>query len=128
MAKWASPHQTTSSWQQRRVNDLPLYEFDPSPGLITPSAPALAEPLPARVVLSYFPELVSALPATHGAGQIGWFSGETGAGDIYAVGSGNDAVAVTHAGMGAPLAAHHLEQLIAAGGTTFVACAGAGAV
>jgi uridine phosphorylase len=110
------------------VETAPLFEFDPSPGLIGPRPPALSEPLPHRVVLAFFPELLSALSTTHGGRRIGGFSVETGGGDILIIGQGTDAVAVVHPGMGAPLAAHHLEQLIAAGGTTFLACGGTGAV
>lgn len=69
------------------MSDLPLHEFDPSPGVITPSSLALTERLPERVVLCYFPEIVAALSTTHGGRQIGRFSLETGRGDIFVVGS-----------------------------------------
>ncbi|GAA2383672.1 nucleoside phosphorylase [Dactylosporangium salmoneum] len=105
---------------------LPLTEFDPDrAALIAPRPPALAEPLPERVVLCYFAEVL----ATLGARRIGAFSAELGAHEIYVVEDGDGPpVAAFHPGVGAPLAAHHLEQAIAAGGRSFVACGGAGAV
>jgi uridine phosphorylase len=125
----AAPGQA-ASWDHHTVvmDAAPLFEFDPSPGLIEPRPPVLSEPLPHRVVLAFFPELLADLSSTHGGRRIGGFSAETGGGDIMVIGHGADAVTLVHPGMGAPLAAHHLEQLIAAGGTTFIACGGAGAV
>jgi hypothetical protein len=42
--------------------DLPLTEFDPNPtALIAAVPPALDEPLPERVVMCFFPEVVSGL-------------------------------------------------------------------
>jgi uridine phosphorylase len=109
--------------------DLPLTEFDPSSeALIAPSSPALTEPLPERVVMCFFPEVVDGLVDTHGGRHIGAFSRELGGHLIYRIVHGETPVAVFHPGVGAPLAVQHFEQAIAAGGRFFVACGGAGAV
>jgi uridine phosphorylase len=109
--------------------DLPLTEFDPeSDALISPTPPALTEPLPERVVMCFFPEVVAGLADTHGARRIGEFSRELGGHAIHRVDHGDIPVAVFHPGVGAPLAVQHMEKAIAAGGRRFVACGGAGAV
>lgn len=109
--------------------DLPLTEFDPSGNaLITPTPPALTEPLPERVMMCFFPEVVAGLVDTHGGRRIGGFSRELGGHKIYKLVHDEIPVAVFHPGVGAPLAVQHLERAIAAGGRFFVACGGAGAV
>lgn len=109
--------------------DLPLTEFDPSShALITPAPPALTEPLPERVVMCFFPEVVTGLVDTHGGRRIGEFSREYGGHKIYQLVHGEVPVAVFHPGVGAPLAVQHFETAIAAGGRFFVACGGAGAI
>jgi uridine phosphorylase len=70
--------------------DLPLTEFDPEPdALISPAPPALTEPLPERVVMCFFPEVVAGLADTHGARRIGEFSRELGGHAIYRVDHGD---------------------------------------
>ncbi|MGS2644387.1 nucleoside phosphorylase [Streptosporangium sp. LJ11] len=109
--------------------DLPLMEFDPSSNaLITPTPPALTEPLPERVVMCFFPEVVAGLVDTHGGRHIGEFSRELGGHEIYQLIHDEIPVAVFHPGVGAPLAVQHFEKAIAAGGRSFVACGGAGAI
>jgi uridine phosphorylase len=109
--------------------DLPLTEFDPDgDALIAPTAPALTEPLPERVVMCFFPEVVAGLADTHGGRPIGEFSRELGGHTIYRLVHGQTPVAVFHPGVGAPLAVQHFEKAIAAGGRSFVACGGAGAI
>ncbi|GAA3987833.1 nucleoside phosphorylase [Actinomadura viridis] len=109
--------------------DLPLTEFDMAQeAVLTPTPPRLSEPLPERVVMCFFPEVVAGLPDSHGGRQIGEFSIEMGGHKIYRVTHDETLVAVFHPGVGAPLAAHHFEKAIAAGGRVFVACGGAGAL
>jgi uridine phosphorylase len=109
--------------------EIPLTEFDPdADALITPSSPALREPLPKRVVMCFFPEVIDGLADTHGAEVIGRFSREIGGHRIYRLVHDGIPVAVFHPGVGAPLAVQHFERAIAAGGRVFVACGGAGAL
>jgi nucleoside phosphorylase len=109
--------------------DLPLTEFDPDrDGLLTPASPVLSEPLPERVVMCFFSELLDRLQESHGARRIGAFSRELGGHAVYLLEYGDVPVGVFHPGVGAPLAVLHLERAIAAGGRMFVACGGAGAV
>ena len=109
--------------------DIPLTEFEPNgDGLIAPTPPQLSEPLPERVVMCFFPEVVDGLVETHGARRIGAYSRELGGHAIYRITCDGVPVAVFHPGVGAPLAVLHFERAIAAGGRYFVACGGAGAV
>lgn len=104
-------------------------EFDPNrDALITPTPPALTEPMPERVVMCFFPEAISDLPHTHGARQIGEFPHELGGHKIYRMMHGEIPVAVFHPGVGAPLAVQHFEKAIAADGRSFVPCGSAGAI
>ena len=106
-----------------------LQEFDPSQdSVVHPRPPQLDEPLPQRVVLCFFPEVLAALDHDPAVRRIGAFSEEVMGGAIYAVEQDGHQVAITHPGMGGPLAAHRLEQLIAAGGRGFVVCGSAGAL
>ena len=109
--------------------DLPLMEFDPSTdALVATGPPVLTEPLPERVVMCFFPEVVAGLVETHGAQPIGEFSQELGSHKIYRLAHREYPVAVFHPGVGAPLAVQHFEKAIAAGGRSFVACGSAGAI
>lgn len=109
--------------------DLPLMKFDANrDAMITPTPPALTEPLPERAVMCFFHEVIRDLPDSHGARQIGEFPRELGGHKIYRVMHDEVPVAVFHPGVGAPLAVQHFEKAIAAGGRSFVACGGAGAI
>jgi uridine phosphorylase len=105
--------------------DLPLTEFDADrEGMVPPRAPRMREPMPPRVVMCFFPEVVTGLAGR----RIGAFPRDLGGHEIVRVDDGGAPVAVFHPGVGAPLAVHHMEQAIAAGARTFVACGGAGAL
>jgi uridine phosphorylase len=111
------------------IDGLPLIEFDPDPiALVAPRPPRTSEPLPEHVVLCFFHEVLNQLAETGGCRQIGTFSREVGGHPIYVLDTPAGPVAAFHPGVGAPLATHHLETAISAGGRAFVACGGAGAV
>ncbi|MBE1536393.1 nucleoside phosphorylase [Actinomadura algeriensis] len=109
--------------------DLPPLQFDPDrEALITPAPPASAAPFPERVVMCFFPEVIEGLADGSGAEVIGRFSRELGGHAIHRVTHRGIPVAIFHPGVGAPLATLHFERAIAAGGRSFVACGGAGAL
>jgi uridine phosphorylase len=114
--------------------DLPLFEDDlGAAGLI--EAAAVRRPLcdrpgldmPEAAVLCFFPEVVEAAGAT-ARRRICRLSTEFGRTPVWEVESGGGRVAVMHPGVGAPLAAMFLEDLIALGARRFVAVGGAGAL
>ncbi|MFN8619649.1 MAG: nucleoside phosphorylase [Chloroflexota bacterium] len=80
-----------------------------------------------RVVLCFFQDVIEAVVRDLGGVQIGRLSSEIGHNPIWSVEVGDGVpVAVVHPGVGAPLAAAFLEELIPRGGSAFVACGGAG--
>jgi uridine phosphorylase len=80
--------------------------------------------MPTKVVLCFFNEVVKAVCAT--APIVDRLGSEIGSNPIYALEHDGQQVAIVHPGVGAPLAAGFLEELIALGGRQFVACGGAG--
>jgi uridine phosphorylase len=110
--------------------DLALLEFDPAPqALIEPSAVFRRKPrIPDAAVLCFFSEVIESLAASGQARVVGELRAEHGRHPIYAVQGETRETAVLHPGVGAPLAAAFLEETIALGARTVVACGGAGAV
>jgi uridine phosphorylase len=109
-----------------------LSEFDVDADALFGAEPLqTSEPFPERAVMCFFPEVIAGLSAERGARRtrhVGAFSRELGGHDVWVVEQDSIPVAVFHPGVGAPLAAIHLETAIASGGRSFVACGGAGAV
>jgi len=107
-----------------------LLAFDPSrevvvdPQRLYPRDPRM----PAACVLCFFQDALARRAAADGSGELRLLSSEIGDTPVRLVGSGDDAVALVHPGVGAPLLAGILEELIALGGRRFVVCGGAGAL
>jgi uridine phosphorylase len=109
----------------------PILEFDPTreamiePGnIIRP-----LETMPKRVVICFFHEVIRGLVQDGRARPIFNLRSEMGEHPIYLLDMGDgQEVALVHPGVGAPLAAGILEETIALGGRTFIACGGAGAL
>lgn len=107
---------------------LPLSEFDPArDAIVMPNTGGLVD-VPERAVICFFHEVVDAEVDAGRATWIGSFVWEDGAHDLYRVTHDGIDVAVYVSGVGAPLAGGMLEECIAAGVRTFVACGGAGAL
>jgi len=108
--------------------DSPLLEFDPDPrGVLEPSERFQGGVLPERLVLCFFPKALQALlerSETRVACPIKTF----GVIDrqVHVVRRGDAEVALFQSGIGAPLAAGFLEELIALGVRKALACGGAG--
>ena len=109
-------------------NDLPLIEQDlEHPGLI--SAPATsATPLPHRTVLCFFQDVIQDLVTAGELTEIHRLRSEIGINPVYAMDVAGEKIAVVHPGVGAPLAAAFLEEMVAIGTTHVVAVGGAGAL
>jgi uridine phosphorylase len=78
--------------------------------------------------MCFFPEVLAELAQSGDLTPVGHFSAELGGNDLYRMDLGGSHIAVFHPGVGAPLAALHLEKAIASGVRAVVACGGAGAV
>jgi uridine phosphorylase len=108
----------------------PILEFDPDPtAIIEPrftGASGRSRRIEGRVVLCYFQDVIEAAVRDMGGVQIGRLSSEIGHNPIWSVDVGGVPIAIVHPGVGAPLAAAFLEELVPRGGRSFVACGGAG--
>jgi uridine phosphorylase len=108
----------------------PILEFDPEPtAIIDPgwaSASGRSRRIAGRVVLCFFQDVIEAAVRDLGGEQIGRLQSEIGHNPIWSVDVGGVPVAVVHPGVGAPLAAGFMEELVPRGGRVFVACGGAG--
>lgn len=111
--------------------DLPLLEDDlSSPGVIEPDATmhgVRVDAMPETAVLCFFPEVVARLEAG-GARRICRFTLESGRTPVVETEVDGRPVAVLQPGVGAPLSAIFMEDLIALGVRRFVAVGGAGAL
>ncbi|SHK44659.1 Uridine phosphorylase [Pseudonocardia thermophila] len=111
--------------------DLPLLEDDlAEPGVIEPDAIVRrmrVDAMPDTAVLCFFPEVIKRL-AADGARLICSFKLESGRTPVHEIEVGGRRIAVLQPGVGAPLAAVFMEDLIALGVRRFVAVGGAGAL
>ena len=108
---------------------LPLLEFDPTASaMIEPAAAIRDIPVPEAFVLCFFRDAIDRLVTDVGAREIGFLASEMGSHAIFGVDAGDETVGVALAGVGAPLAAAWLDELIAIGARRFVVAGGAGAL
>jgi len=102
------------------------------PGLIQPGTGMLPVEfdgeVPDAAVLCFFQEVLESMAARGRARRVGRLVSEIGPNPLYVVDADGVAVLVVHPGVGAPLAAGILEEVIALGCTRVVACGGAGAL
>lgn len=110
-------------------DDYPILEFDPNPeAVFNPEHVVGRSPaVPGRCVLCFFHDVIADLHKDGRAVPVAALNSELGPIPVYEVEvEDGQAVALFHPGVGAALAAFFLEELIALGCTTFVACGGAG--
>src|SRR5690606_16827330 len=109
--------------------DYPILEFDSEPtAVIEPSLIHSPINLPERCVLCFFNDVIRAVDTsetikTEIAHHIG---SEIGKVPVYIIKHEGQPCTVVHPGVGAPLAAAFLEEMIALGCSKFIACGGAG--
>lgn len=112
------------------MSDLPLFENDlHEPGVILGSS--LHRPhdsVPRAAVLCFFNDLIADLAARGELTPVYTLRSEIGSNVVYRLELPEGAVSVIHPGVGAPLAAGFMEEAIALGVRSFVACGGAGAL
>jgi uridine phosphorylase len=107
--------------------DAPILEFDPAPNaIINPGAGTTPVDAPDRAVLCFFQDVVAKIVGELGGKETGHLASEIGRNPIFEVDYGGQRLAIVHPGVGAPLAAGFVEELIAHGVRAFVACGGAG--
>jgi len=115
------------------VAPLALLEDDlDHEGLVQPGAGLIPLELdgevPDSAVLCFFQDVLESAAASGAAHQVGRLVSEIGPHPLYVMDVDGADVLVVHPGVGAPLAAGILEEVIALGASRIVACGGAGAL
>jgi len=106
----------------------PILEFDPArEAIIEPQRiSARIEGMPERCVITFFKEVIDELVAGGQARLVTTLNWESGPNPIYEIDFKGERLALFHPGVGAPMAAGFLEEVIAMGCRKFIACGGCG--
>jgi uridine phosphorylase len=105
----------------------PILEFDPDrKAIVNPHNKPGRTAMPPRVVLCFFQDILTRLRRQGRLKVIGRMVSEIGSNPILLIEGSGEPLAVAHPGVGAPLAAGFLEELIYMGGRYFIACGGCG--
>jgi len=105
----------------------PVLEFDPAPeAFIEPKNIIEPRDIPDKVIACFFHEVVKKVAEEHNAKTHVKNVWEDGPHPLYEIDYKGQRLAFFQPGIGAPMSAALLEEVIAFGGRTFVACGGAG--
>jgi len=107
----------------------PILEFDEDRSSILNPDPFRFNgkpPVASIGVLCFFQDVISSLVETGELKEFGALHSEMGAHPVYRYEQGGKPVTVFHPGVGAPLAAAFLDELIAVGVTKYIVCGGCG--
>ena len=108
-------------------DDAPILEFDPSPtAVIEPTEHIDPTDIPHHAVLCFFQDVIAKAVDEFDSREIDEVRSEIGLVPVYELNVEGSRLALVHPGVGAPLAAAFLEELIARGVTRVIACGGAG--
>ncbi len=108
--------------------EFPILEFDSArEAIIEPSRVIQPiEGVPERCVVCFFQDVIAELRQAYHAREIDNMVSEIGTHPLYEIEHRGQKLAFFHPGVGAPLAAALLEEVIARGCRKFIACGGAG--
>ncbi len=107
----------------------PITEYDPTrKAFIEPSEVIRPRSTPEHCVICFFKEVIDQVISEHQAQVLVQNKWEDGPHPLYEINYRNQRLAFFHAGVGAPLAANLLEEVIAFGCRKFIACGGCGAL
>ena len=107
--------------------NYPILEFDEAAeGVLEPSRLIKPMDIPEHAVVCFFQDVITRLAQQHEARVIRHLRSEIGTHPIYEIAVEGRRLVIFHPGVGAPLAAALLEEVIALGCRTFIACGGAG--
>jgi uridine phosphorylase len=111
----------------REPTDAPILEFDPAAtAVIEPTDHIEPMDVPPHAVLCFFQDVITTAVTEHTGREVHRVVSEIGPNPVWEIDIEGRRLAVVHPGVGAPLAAAFLEELIALGCRSFVACGGAG--
>ena len=124
--KFALPEVLTGDEHSLRC-DYPILEYDPAPAaLIEPGELLAAIDIPEHCVLCFFQEVITSLREEGRLTPVKELKSEAGSNPIYELEVEGRRLALCHPGVGAPMAAAFMEELIALGCRHFIICGGAG--
>ena len=107
--------------------EYPILEFDNAPeAILEPKRLINPIDIPEHAVACFFQDVITKLSQQHKARVIKHLKSEIGTHPVYELDLDGKRLAVFHPGVGAPLAAGMLEEVIALGCKKFIACGGAG--
>lgn len=105
----------------------PILEFDPAPvAFIEPSRVIKPRDMPEHCVICFFREVIEQVVAEHNAKTLVTNTWEDGPHPVYEIAYRAQRLAFFHPGIGGALAASLLEEAIAYGCRSFIACGGCG--
>jgi uridine phosphorylase len=105
----------------------PILEYDPAPeGIIEPRKLIKSIDAPERCVICFFQEVITKLADEGRLTLISTRKSEIGGHPVYEMDVDGQRLALFHPGIGAPLAAGLLDEVIPLGCRKFIACGGAG--
>lgn len=106
----------------------PILEFDAAPDAVIEPSRIIKrlKTMPERCVLCFFQDVLRAQFAENNGQVIAMLGSEIGKNPVYLMERDDHQIAVVHPGVGAPLSAAFLEELIALGCRKFIACGGSG--
>lgn len=107
--------------------DYPILEFDSAlEAMLEPRRIIKPIDIPEHAVACFFQDVITQLSQRHATRVIKHLKSEIGTHPVYELEVEGERLAVFHPGVGAPLAAAMLEEMIALGCKKFIACGGAG--
>ena len=105
----------------------PILEYDPArKAILEPDQILSSINIAERCVLSFFQDVISDLKERGQLQQVFQLGSERGPNPVYEMTVNGQRLAVMHAGIGAPMSAAFMEELIALGCCKFIACGGCG--
>lgn len=105
----------------------PILEFDPTPeALIEPAKIIRPVDIAEHCVICFFAEVLEKIVHEYKARVVAEINWESGPHRVYEMEYAGRRLAFFHPGVGAPLAAGLLEEVIALGSRKFIACGGCG--
>ena len=106
---------------------LPILEYDPRrEAIIEPARVVAPIAIAPACVMCFFHEVIARWEAAGSLRLVTQLTSTIGQHAVYEWRSGDQPITLVHPGLGAPLAAIMLEELIALGCRSFVVCGGAG--
>ena len=109
------------------TESYPILEFDPTEkAILYPNPVEIRGSIPDRCVLCFFQDVLTDLLDEGRLEPVGVITSELGAHPVFRMTVDEQSFFVLHAGLGAPLSAALLEEVIALGVKKFIACGGCG--